>query len=334
MADVALVPEGDVFHRRDCIPADHTGEAAETFAGDRVALVRHRRTAFLPLGEILLHLEHLGALEVAELGGPAVDRTRCQCEHSHELGMPVALHDLRGQRGRFQPELVADLFFDTRIEMRAGSDGAAQLAHRHARAHLHQAFAQAAEFVIHESHLEPERDGLRVDAMAASHHRRHFVRPGLSGHGGTRVIDAFHQQVASRRHLHGERGVEDVGRSQPLMHPARGRADGGSHIFEEGDDIVVGALFDFEDLRNGELRLLADGAGIFNGDLAKASHGLAGQGLDLEPNLVFALVGPKCPHLRPGISFNHDASITSDPAATNPECRKGRQPCGRGPCPP
>ena len=41
--DVALVPQGDVLERRVGVAAEHAGEARDALAGDRVALVRHRR---------------------------------------------------------------------------------------------------------------------------------------------------------------------------------------------------------------------------------------------------------------------------------------------------
>ncbi len=60
----------------DGVAADHTREAAEPLAGDRVALVRHRGAPFLAFAEKLLHLENLRALQMAKLRRPAVD-ARC-----------------------------------------------------------------------------------------------------------------------------------------------------------------------------------------------------------------------------------------------------------------
>ena len=72
MADVALVPEGDVLIRRLGVGADDAGEAGDLLGGDGVALVRHGARAFLLFGEELLGLADLGALEVADLGGNLV----------------------------------------------------------------------------------------------------------------------------------------------------------------------------------------------------------------------------------------------------------------------
>ena len=98
VADVAFVPERHVFQRSDCVASDESGLSAELFAGDGVALVRHRAAAFLSFGKILLHFEHLGALEMAELRRPAVHAGCDDCEHRVKLGMTIALHDLCRER--------------------------------------------------------------------------------------------------------------------------------------------------------------------------------------------------------------------------------------------
>jgi hypothetical protein len=65
VADVALVPEGDVFQRRHRVAAQHAREAGEAFPRDGVALVRHGAAAFLTFGR-LFSFENFGALQVAE----------------------------------------------------------------------------------------------------------------------------------------------------------------------------------------------------------------------------------------------------------------------------
>ena len=318
MADIALVPEGDIFQRRDRVAADHAGQTAQAFAGDRVAFVRHGGTAFLPLGEKLLHLENFGALQMTELRRPAVDGTGGQRQHCHKLRMPVALHDLRGQRGGLESEFLADFFFDARIEVGAGADGAAEFAYGDTFAHLDETFAHAAEFVVHQRHFQSEGHRFGMDAVAAAHHGRKLVGPRLLGGGGPDFIDAFDQEIGGFGHLHGQRRVEHVGGGEPLVHPARGGTDGIGDVFQKGDDVVVGAFFNLEDLGNGKTRLGADLAGVLLRDLPEASHGFAGEGFDLEPDVVFALVGPEGSHLRSGISVNHRATLAEDPRRSNP----------------
>ena len=69
VADVALVPERLVLERRRRVAAHHAREAGDVLEPPRVALVRHRRRALLARAELLLHLAHLGAREVAQLDG-------------------------------------------------------------------------------------------------------------------------------------------------------------------------------------------------------------------------------------------------------------------------
>ena len=55
------------------VAAQHPREAGDALGGDRVALVGHRARALLARPERLLDLAHLGALEVADLGGEALE---------------------------------------------------------------------------------------------------------------------------------------------------------------------------------------------------------------------------------------------------------------------
>ena len=102
------------------------------------------------------------------------------------------------------------------------------------------------------------------------------------------------------------------------MHPARGRTDRVGHVFEKRDDVVVGPLFDLEDFGDGKLGFFADGLGVGGGDLSEPGHRLAGEGLDLEPDFVFALVGPEGAHLRTGITVDHPRILSERRRATNP----------------
>ena len=78
--DVALVPERDVFEADRGRGAHDTREPADPFCYDRVPLVRHGRRAFLALGEGLLHLADLGAGEVSDLCGEALEGRRAERE--------------------------------------------------------------------------------------------------------------------------------------------------------------------------------------------------------------------------------------------------------------
>ena len=63
---------GNVFQRRLRVGADHARQSTDLLAGDRVALVRHRRRALLLLAEKFFGLADFGALQVADFGGDLV----------------------------------------------------------------------------------------------------------------------------------------------------------------------------------------------------------------------------------------------------------------------
>ena len=114
MADVALVPEGDVLQRGNGVAAEHAGEAGETFPGDGVALVRHGAAAFLARGERFFGFENFGALKMAEFNGPTFDAGADERQRVHELGVNVALDDLGGDGRGAQAQLSADITLDFR----------------------------------------------------------------------------------------------------------------------------------------------------------------------------------------------------------------------------
>ena len=70
----------------------------DLLAADRVALVRHRRRALLPLAERLLDLADLGLLQTADLERELLERGRGDRERRQQLGVAVALDHLRRDR--------------------------------------------------------------------------------------------------------------------------------------------------------------------------------------------------------------------------------------------
>src|SRR5665811_1390843 len=80
------------------------------------------------------------------------------------------------------------------------------------------------------------------------------------------------------------------------------------HVREEGDDVVLGGLFDLLHSSDVELspRLdLSEGPG---GDLAQLGPGFAHRDLDLEPGGHAGLGGPQGRHLGGGVAFDHQSS--------------------------
>src|SRR4029077_16558051 len=99
MTDIALVPERDVLQRHKSIATNDTGQAAQPLTGNGIALVRHRRTAFLTFAKKFFHFEHFSPLEMTEFGRPTIDAGSDHGERSNKFRVSVTLHDL-GRKGR------------------------------------------------------------------------------------------------------------------------------------------------------------------------------------------------------------------------------------------
>src|SRR5438067_244138 len=119
----ALVPQRKVLHRGVRVAAQQPREADNLLAAKRVALVRHRRRAFLPLRERFLDLADLGLLQPANLERELLERSRRDRQRREQLGMPVALNHLRRHRRGLEAESPADIFFNLRRQVREGADG-------------------------------------------------------------------------------------------------------------------------------------------------------------------------------------------------------------------
>ena len=72
VADVPFVPEGTVLKGRHDVAAQHPRQTADPLAANRVALMGHGGAALLTLGKVLLDLQDVGALQVADLCGEAL----------------------------------------------------------------------------------------------------------------------------------------------------------------------------------------------------------------------------------------------------------------------
>ena len=87
-------------HKRHVLECGHgiathqPRQARDLLAADRVALVRHRRGALLPLGEWLLDLADLGFLKTTDFERELLERRRRDGQRRQQLRMPVALNHL------------------------------------------------------------------------------------------------------------------------------------------------------------------------------------------------------------------------------------------------
>src|SRR6185295_15742690 len=153
--------------------------------------------------------------------------------------------------------------------------------------------------------LEAEGRGLGMDAVAAADGRRQLVLDGAPLQGGEQAVEIPEKNIRGLGELHGEAGVEHVRRGHALMDEARGLADMLGQVGEEGDDVVLHRALDGIDAVDLELALGPDGLGRRFRDQAEGRHGVAGMGLDLEPDAEAVLRLPDLRHLRAAVAGDH-----------------------------
>ncbi len=144
-----------------------------------IFLVRHRGGAFLALGERLLELEHLGLLEVADLGRELVQAGAEQGQRRDDLGVPVALQDLGRYPGGGEAQFVQRGHFHPRVEVDVGSDRARDAADTDRLQGPPQPLLVALHLLVPDENFDAEGDRLGVDAVGPAHHHRLFVLPGF-----------------------------------------------------------------------------------------------------------------------------------------------------------
>ena len=316
MGNVALVPQRHVFERRRDVGAHHAGEADEIFRQHRIALVRHRRGAFLPRGEIFLGLQHFGALQMADFRRQPLDGRRDDAQRGKIHGVAVARNDLRRDRLDLEPHFARDMGFDPRIDLGESTDGAGNRAGRDLGARRDQALFGAGKLGIGDGDFQPERGRLGMNAVGAADGRRELVFAGAAFERGEERLDVGDQKIGGEHQLHVEAGVEHVGRRHALVHETRLGADDFSEVRQERDDVVLGLALDLVDAVDIELRRLALGPDLLRRGLrdhAELGHGIGGMGLDLEPDAKPRLRRPDRRHLRAGVA--RDGHATSPRAS-------------------
>ena len=228
----------DVFERRHHRRADQPGKPGQILRQHRVALVRHRRGALLPGGEIFLGLAQFGALQMADLGGEPLDRRGDQRQRHEELGVTVARDHLGRDRLGLEAELLGDMGLDRagrywrRCRPRPRS--------RRSRSRLargDEPLAVARELGIMPGELQAEGRRLGVDAVAAPDGQRIFVLERAPLQRREQRVEIGEQEVRRLLQLHRKAGVEHIARGHPLMdetaprgrHARRGWSETRSH---------------------------------------------------------------------------------------------------------
>ena len=124
-------------------------------------------------------------------------------------------------------------------------------------------------------------------------------------------------------HLHRLRGIDDVGRGQAEVQPARRRPDLLGDGRRERDDVVLRGLLDLldaGDVERGPGAQLARGVGRHE---ARFRHRVGGRQLDFEPGLVAALIAPDRAHLGVGVSLESSQVAATSPLQSSVRRRSG-----------
>ena len=248
-----------------------------------------------------------------DFGGETLDRGGDHAERGKIHRVAVARDHLGRDRLRHQPHRLGDMRFHARIDLREGADRARDRAGRDFLAGGDQPLAGAGKFRIGVGELQPERDGLGMDAVGAADGRRHLVLEGALLQRRQHLVDVGDQQVRGAGQLHVEAGVEHVGRGHALVHEARLGADDFGQMGQEGDDVVLGLALDLVDPRDvegGVLGLGPDRLGGFLGDHAEFRQRIRRMRLDLEPDLEAGLRPPRWRPFPGGYSGGSSATLS------------------------
>ena len=306
VGDVPLVPEGDVLETDERVGPHDARDPADALGRDRVALVRHRRRALLAAAERLLDLAHLGAREVADLGREAVERRGEQRQRREQLGVTVALQDLRRARSRLEAEPLAGDALHLGLGGRVRADGAGELADAQALDRAHEPLPVAIERERPAGELEAEGRRLGVDAVRATHADRLPVLLGADDDGAEGAIETLEHERARVLHRERERRVEHVRRGEPVVEPAPLLAEPLGGGVDERRDIVVRLALDLgHALRRRQDDVLADRGDVLVRDGADLGPALERCQFDVEPAAQLLAVRPDLAHGRAGVASDH-----------------------------
>src|SRR5881628_4199673 len=112
-----------------------------------------------------------------DLGGELLDAARQQRQGREIRRVPVALDHLAGGRRRLEPQLLTDMGFNVRRQVRERAPGARHFAARDPVTRGSKPLAMALRLVVPDRQLDAERDGLAMDTMRTSDHEGVTVLP-------------------------------------------------------------------------------------------------------------------------------------------------------------
>src|SRR5271156_58711 len=247
--DIAFVPQRDIFEGGERIRAHHAGQAADLFARDGIAFVRHGGTAALFAAERLLHFTHFGALQMANFLCNAFQRCGDDCERREILRVAVAFNYLRSDWRGGEAEALADFLFDLRTQMRTGAYRTGNFPDSDLLRGNLKAREIAAIFRVPVGDFQAEGNRLGVNAVGAANFRRVFKFPGAALQNFTQRFDSFLDQMGRFADEQRLRSVHHIIGSESVMQPARGFGIGDRFLHGDGecDHVVANFSFDFVD---------------------------------------------------------------------------------------
>ena len=203
------------------------------------------------------HLADLGALEVAQLDGDQLARRRHRRQRAEELGVAVAGDDL-GRRHRAQPEPLADVRLDRRVDVGVRADGArTACTRRRTRGRRPTGVRSRSSCSAHSATLAPNVVGSAWMPWVRPIITVSQVRAGELDERAQQPVGGVEHEVGGVAHRPAQRGVDDVRRRQPVVDPRAGRrADALLHDVDERGDVVVGRALALE--HGGDERVVDD----------------------------------------------------------------------------
>ena len=319
--------------------AQHPRQAGDALAGDRVALVRHRRGALLARRRTAPRPR---APRCAAGGG---SRSRCGRATSRAARSPAAAR--RG--GRAATTCVATgstasseprqrELLDARVDVAVGADRARELADAHALERGGEPLAAAVELLDPAEQLEPERHRLGVDAVRAAHAGGRAVLLGPRQRASRARSTPASSSRAGVAELQRQRGVDDVRRRQAVVEPARVLADLLGDRLRERDDVVVRAPLDLARARRrrrarrrGSRPTASGGTTPSSAQASSAASSTSSQRREAP------LVRPDGPQVRTGVAGDHGVDrVAEGPAGAGSGAtgRRARRAGRRWPAPP
>jgi len=165
----------------------------------------------------------------------------------------------------------------------------------------------APRLVVPDGQLDPERDGLAVDAVRASDHQGIAMLQRTRTEHHEQAVELAQDRIGGFDHQNGQRGIEDVGGGQAHMQVSGGRTDLLGDGFEKGDDVVLRDPLQRLDARRLDAGLGPDLLDRRWGDQPFLRQGLTGQKLHFEPGFILARRLPDRFQERPGVPVNHES---------------------------